>query len=92
MVAILSNNFFEFQFEKMRTNIMKSKGYDLLFNLLIEKNGKACIIDNILNFHFKKNRMKFRQKFTKIVKDFYQCYDLSPSHMRFKGVNFSHNL
>ena len=35
-------------------NIMKSKGHDLPVNLLIEKNGKACIIDNILNFYVKK--------------------------------------
>ena len=34
---------------------MKSKGYDLLFNPLIEQNGKACIIDNILNFYLEKN-------------------------------------
>ena len=33
---------------------MKSKGHDLLFNLLIEKNEKACIIDNILKFYLKK--------------------------------------
>ena len=35
-------------------NIMKSKGYDLLFNMLVEKNGKRSFLDNILNFHLKK--------------------------------------
>ncbi len=45
---------------------MKSKGYDLLFNLLIEKNGKACIIDNILNIHLKKKQNEIP---TKIDKD-----------------------
>ena len=46
--------FLNFNLKKLRFNIMKSKGYDLLFNLLIEKNEKACIVDNILNFHLQK--------------------------------------
>ena len=36
---------------------MKSKGYDLRFNMLIEKNEKACIVDNILNFYLKKTEL-----------------------------------
>ena len=33
---------------------MKNKGYDLLFNILIEKNGKGSFLENIRNFHLKK--------------------------------------
>ena len=65
-------------------NIMKSKGHDLLFNMLIEQNGKTCILDNILNFYLRKNRMKFRQIFTKIDKDFSQCYGFFPCNIGFK--------
>jgi len=51
--------------------------------MLIEKKGKTCIIENILNFYLKKkneipiNIHKDRQGFS-------QCYDFFPCNIGFK--------
>ena len=65
---------------------MKSKGYDLLFNMLIEKNGKGSFLDNILNFHLKKKQNEIPIKIHKDREGFLAMTCFFPCNMHFKFI------